>query len=259
MRTLHNTLFLHGGPGLHAAAERAWFGDALPILWWDQPAVADDPTPFRTLIAHAATQLEALADTAGGQIDLIAHSFGGQIAAALAGEHPALIRHITLLGCAPDPIHQFFLLARQLLEAGHEYPGLRDALTAAEENCDESCFFALVQACYPGGALPGIFFAPHSAGVRERYSAVAARTPPVDAATFFAVMQEFIHTPPPAQVTGYGGEVTILMGRHDPVLCVDKDSEKWRGVFPQAKLKVGDAGHIVHLELPPEAWFGKMP
>ncbi len=50
-----------GGPGLHAAAGRAWFGDSLPVLWWDQPAVAaDDPAPFRTLVDHAARQLHAL-------------------------------------------------------------------------------------------------------------------------------------------------------------------------------------------------------
>lgn len=254
MKTLHNALFLHGGPGLHAAVERAWFGDALPILWWDQPSVAADPTPFRTLVAHAASQLETLADTVGERVDLIAHSFGGQIAVALTREYPALIRNITLLGCSPDPIRGFIIFARRLIEAGYEHPGLRDALAAVEESCDENSFSALTQACY---ALSGIYFGPNSAKMRERYFAIAGETPPVDTATFFAVMREFLHAPPPAQITGYGGEVAMLMGEHDPVLCVDEDREKWRGVFPQAEFKLVDAGHIVHLELPPQAWCGE--
>ena len=53
MKNTYKMLFLHGGPGLHAAVERAWFGDSLPVLWWDQPAVAaDDPAPFLMLADH---------------------------------------------------------------------------------------------------------------------------------------------------------------------------------------------------------------
>ena len=51
-----NTLFLHGGPGLHCAMEREWFGDSLPVSWWDQPAVAGNPAPFHALLSHAARQ-----------------------------------------------------------------------------------------------------------------------------------------------------------------------------------------------------------
>jgi len=31
------TLFLHGGPGLSAVAERELYGDSLDVHWWDQP------------------------------------------------------------------------------------------------------------------------------------------------------------------------------------------------------------------------------
>lgn len=256
MEASQNTLFLHGGPGFHSAAERAWFGDTLPILWWDQPAVAGGPTPFRTLVAHAGRQLETLANSSGRQVGLIAHSFGGQIAAALAREYPGLIRRVTLLGCPPDPIRQFFLFSRRLLEAGREYPGLRDALAAAERSCDEGRFFALVQACYPDSALPDIYFGPLSTTVRERYFAMATKTPPVDMATFFAVMQEFLHAPNSTQPAEYGGDVEIIMGRDDPLLDLDADKQKWLGVFTQAKFRLVDAGHFLHLELPPPAWFG---
>lgn len=256
LKALPNTLFLHGGPGLHCAVEREWFGDTLPILWWDQPAsVAGDPTPFRTLVAHAGCQLEQLAESCGGQVDLIAHSFGGQIAAALAREYPALISRITLLGCPHDRVNFFFLFAQRLLEGGYERPGLREALAAVEEHCDESRFLALIQASYPAGTLPDIYFAPHSAAVRDRYFAMAAKAPPVDFATFFAVMQEFLHTPNSTQPAKYGGDVVIIMGRDDPLLELDVDRKKWCGVFPQTEFRLVDAGHFVHLELPPNVWF----
>ena len=258
MKSTTKMLFLHGGPGLHAAVERAWFGDSLPVLWWDQPAVAaDDPAPFRTLVGHAAKQLQALAASRGGPVDLIAHSFGGQIAAALANEYPALIRRITLLGCAPpDPFRPFLLLGQRLLEAGYDRPGLQDAMKAAQETPDENRFAALIQACFPDPYIPGIYFGPGSAAAKDRYLTLARVAPPVDLPTFFAVMIESLHAPPLAQVEGFAGEVVALLGKHDPLLRVDEDIKRWREIFSQAQFKVMDAGHFLHLELPPEVWLG---
>ena len=255
MESQPSTLFLHGGPGLHCAVEREWFGDTLPVLWWDQPTVAESPAPFNTLVTHAAKQLEAMVDSTGGQVGLIAHSFGGQIATALIRKHPALISRITLLGCPHDRFQFFFLLAQRLLETGHEFPGLQDALAAVEENCDEASFFSLIQACYPGGNLPGIYFGPHSSGARNRYLSVLATAPPVDFATFFAVMKEFLLIPNSTQPTGYDGEVVIIMGRDDPLLDLEADRRKWLDVFPQANFKQVDAGHFLQFELPPDIWF----
>lgn len=255
MKSPTNTLFLHGGPGLHCAVEREWFGDLLPIQWWDQPSVAGNSTPFHTLVIHAAKQLEAMAGSSGEQVDLIAHSLGGQIAVALAREYPNLIRHITLLGCPHGRFRFFFQLARRLLETEHELPGLRDALAALEGNCNETSFFALIQACYPGGKLPDIYFGPHSAEVRNRYLSSLAKAPPVDFATFFAVMREFLNIQNSTQPTGYGGEVVVIMGKDDPLLDLDVDRQKWLGVFPQAKFKLMDAGHFLQFELSPDTWF----
>lgn len=59
-RTKHETypkLYLHAGPGLTAALERQWFGEALPLQWWDQPAIAAPLTRSPTApcsLLHAA-------------------------------------------------------------------------------------------------------------------------------------------------------------------------------------------------------------
>ena len=259
MKNTCETLFLHGGPGLHAVVERAWFNDSLPVLWWDQPAIAsDDPTPFRTLVGHAVKQIQALADYGGGQVNLLAHSYSGHIAAAIAREYPALIRRITLLGCPPhDPFRIFILVGQRLLEAGYERPGLQDAMNAAQKTPDEGRFTALIQACFPDPYLPDIYFGPNSAAAKDRYLALASVAPPVDLQTFFAVMLDRLRALPPARVEGFYGEVVALIGKHDPVLHVEESIEEWREIFPQAQFKIIDAGHILHLELPPEIWLGQ--
>jgi len=47
------------------------------------------------------------------------------------------------------------------------------------------------------------------------------------------------------------------MGRDDPLLNLNADKQKWLGVFPQAKFNLMKAGHGIHFELPPAAWFDK--
>jgi pimeloyl-ACP methyl ester carboxylesterase len=256
MTSRKNTLFLHGGPGLHSAVERVWFGDALNVEWWDQPSVSADFSPFSALVTHSASRIEALAASCDGSSNLIAHSFGGLIAVELVRMHPELIGSITLLGCPPDPIGQFILLARRLIEAGYVFPGLRDALVEVEHSCNVNNFFALVQACYPDGAIPDIYFGPDSAAARERYLAIATQTTPMDAASFFMVMQPLLDKPYTMQRSAFGGTVNILMGQHDPLLDLETDSKKWRSIFPQAKISIVNAGHGVHFEVPAEIWLG---
>lgn len=254
METRYKTLFLHGGFGWHCAVERAWFGDSLPVLWWDQPSVAAESKPYAALVKNAANQIKAMSDTAGCQIDLIAHSFGGQIAATLATEQGELIRSITLLGCPPSPLAAFFNFAHGLFEATPEHPGLKETLSALEKHRDMGNLMALVQLCYPGGALPERYFAPAASDIKARYFDIVSRTPALDIATFMTVMQDFLHTRTPAPAESYAGEVRLLMGRHDPLLSVIEDGKKWLKVFPRAKLEMHDAGHFLQLELPPDIW-----
>lgn len=250
-----NALFLHGGPGLHAAIERIWFGNALPVHWWDQPTLSN-VLPFQTLVSHATQELQTLSNSVGGPIDLIAHSYGARIAAALASEHPTLIRCITLLGVvSTKPCQPFITLGQRLLEAGYDRPGLAEAMLAAEKTSDADRFVALIQGCFPEPSLPDIYFSPNSAVARDRYLTLASTAPPIDVPTFIAVMLEALATPPPGRVDAFAGEVRVLLGKQDPVLRIDDSTETWRGIFPQARFEVVDAGHFIHLELPPDTWL----
>lgn len=249
-------LFLHGGPGLNTAAERLWFGDTLPIHWWDQPASAEaSPTPFSDLVAAALDELESLSEAAGGPVAIVAHSFGGQIAVALARAAPQHIRAMTLLGCPPEPSRPFLHLARRLLAAGYPHPGLEAALAQAQAGLDEARFFALVNACFPGGNFPDLYFGPGSTAARERFLALAPSLPPLDMATFAAVMRDRLQATELPPVTGFTGKVAVVLGRHDPVLSLDEDVPAWRRILPQAEIRVHDVGHITHLELPADLWW----
>lgn len=259
MSITHNNkvLFLHGGPGLHAAVERAWFCDSLPVLWWDQPAIAaGDPAPFSTLTGHAARQLQVMSDLNDGPVDLIAHSFGCNLAAALTKEHPDLIHSITLLGCMSlNPFHPFLYLGQKLLDTGYDRTGLLEAIKVAQEVQNEAQFTALIQALFPEPCLPGIYFGPRSAATKDRYQELARTAPPIDMTTFFAIWLDMINTSPLAGRNRFAGKVIALLGEHDPVLRVDESMDNWRKIFPQSQFKIVDAGHILHLELPPETWL----
>ncbi|MBK4737249.1 alpha/beta fold hydrolase [Noviherbaspirillum pedocola] len=97
-------LFLHGGPGLDAAAERAWFDASIPVDWWDQPRVATLEHPFRTLCEMAEERLEYWHAANGAPVPVLAHSFGAVIAHALCLRRPDLISQLVLLTPLFDPL-----------------------------------------------------------------------------------------------------------------------------------------------------------
>jgi pimeloyl-ACP methyl ester carboxylesterase len=97
-------LFLHGGPGRDAAAERAWFGASIPVDWWDQPSVAGLERPFRALCDAAQGRLEHWHAASGAPVPLLAHSFGAAIAHALYLRRPELISQLVLLTPVFDPL-----------------------------------------------------------------------------------------------------------------------------------------------------------
>ncbi len=251
----NRALFLHGGPGLSTEIERQWFGDSLPVVWWDQPTVTSgSPAPFGQLVAAAADQLRAMADDTGEPVALIAHSFGGQIAYALVREAPELVKSITLLGCAPDPFPPLFRLCRRLTEI-QSSPVLEAAIADAETRLDQRSFESMVLAAAVHPAYPAVYFGPDSAAARDRFLVLFATGSILNLETFLTVMNDLLNAPALAPVDGFDGEVTLLLGHYDPLLAVDEDIATWQRIFPQLRAQVVDSGHFIHLEFPPEIWW----
>jgi pimeloyl-ACP methyl ester carboxylesterase len=253
-------LFLHGGPGFHARVERAWFGDRLPIHWWDQPAIAaEDRAPMRTLVDAAATELDRLAHAAGGPVSLVAHSFGGQIARALAEAMPGSIDRIVLLGSPFDPVDAHLRFAKSLVNAGADTPELVRALDGVSANVNPDSLLGVVSASF---GVPGAlrhYFAKDSEAVAQRYLEQLLQGPIIDFGTLASVLRDCMRAPPPATRSPFTGRVQLLSGTTDPICAGGSDAVGWQAVFPRARYRAVPSGHMVHVELAPDIWFGQAP
>jgi len=245
-------LFLHGGPGLSSRIERLWFGQSLPVLWWDQPSAGREPAPFDALVEAATNELRKMARLS--TVHLIAHSFGGQLARALACRHPELIHRITLLGCAPNPVAGLIRLCRRVSELS-EAGSVAAAVSAAENDLNAESFAAMTMATALDPAYPAVYFGPESVAVRDRFIELTKREPILDAETFLGVMNQFLQQPSAEPLPAYAGKVDLLMGRYDPILAPDLDAAAWRRVFPALKMVTVNCGHCVHLETAPDVWL----
>ena len=250
-------LFLHGGPGFHARVERTWYGDRLPIQWWDQPPIAaDDPAPMQTLVAAAGAEVRRLAAASGAPVDLVAHSFGGQIARALAEAMPQRIAGLTLLACSFDPVAASLRFAESLDRAGVGTDELARALAAARPNADFDAVLCVVSATF---GVPGVlrrYFAADAEPVAARYLECLLRGPVFDFDTLARVLRDFQRAPPDALPGTFSGPVQLVFGTDDPICPARSSESAWRAVYPHAQVSALPAGHMLHVEAVPDRWFG---
>ncbi|PZA15952.1 hypothetical protein DNK49_14560 [Azoarcus communis] len=256
-------LYLHGGPGMSSAIERAWFGEQLPVLWWDQPRIAaDTPRAFSRTVDAAAGQLLRLRHELGHPPALITLSFGALIALELVRRHPADIGSLTILAPSapmPHPQRSGLRMAEYLLDQGHGDASLREAVTALRKEKSHATILALFSALL---AIPDVlnhYFAAASVSPRERFFAEATKVLLLDMDCFAAVTRELVDYPPPSVTTGFSGPVRILFGRHDPLHDPVADPQEWRALFPAACLETVDTGHMIVFELPEDEWIPSPP
>lgn len=258
--TKHETypkLYLHAGPGLTAALERQWFGETLPMHWWDQPAVAvTDPQPYRTLLAAAHRELARLADRTGRPVDVIAHSFGGLLAFDLLAEVGERIGALTLLAPATDPYRQLATLGARLAAGPDATPTLKTAVAQARRHRSRAHLQRLVAAILATDNPLRPYWGPHADAARERHEALAAEHFAFDADTYLSVAWDRSgQTPrPPLDRPHAGGPVRCLFGRRDPLLG-PAERALWRRWLPHAGHRLVEAGHFLPFELPPAHWL----
>lgn len=253
--TRGNTLFLHGGPGMSTGVERLWFGEDLPIRWWDQPIEALwAPAPLDALTDAATAEVARMADACGEPVHVVAHCFGGQIAHALARRCPERLHRITLLGCAHNVLGGLFRLAGRTAESGGSRI-LADAIATARQHLDGDSFEAMMLAVAADPLFPGIYFGPGSAAARNRFLDLVPQTNFIDVAAYLAGMKKMLALPPPVPLPDFAGEAALVVGRHAPVLAIEEDIAAWRAVFPHLRAMAVEAGHFVHLETPPTVWL----
>lgn len=249
-------LFLHGGPGMNARIERNWFGDRLPMLWWDQPRIESDTTDgFGVTVAAAANELLRLHQQLGRLPDLVATSFGARIALEVVRRHPADVRSLSLLAPALELDTSFLRMANFLIAKGIGGAALQQAVASLPARLDFQGFLSLVQALLAIRDLMAHYWAPRSTTSRDRYLNEAAKIEFLDFPTFLAVSRDALNHPFIPGNTGYPGPVRILFGRHDPVFDPETDEARWRALFPDARIELVETGHMMTFELPEAEWL----
>jgi pimeloyl-ACP methyl ester carboxylesterase len=246
-------LFLHGGPGLSAVLERQRFGNTLPVHWWDQPHVdADVAAPFEWLVDAAEKELGRLFDVQQKPVALLTSSFGAHVALALIERVPGKIRSLEILGGTLDIRLAFVRLAERISEVNRD-ADLKAVGLRAQENGDSESLWALIGRLFAVANLLDFYWGPGAEDQYESMKALAASGVLVHAATFQAVLGDFLGRRLGAPPT-FSGTVRILIGRYDPYARAD-DAGLWRAVFPQAAVEFVEAGHFPHLELPAKVWI----
>jgi pimeloyl-ACP methyl ester carboxylesterase len=246
-------LFLHGGPGLSAVLERHRFGNTLPVHWWDQPHVsADVGAPFEWLVDAAEKELGRLFDAQEKRVVLLTSSFGVHLALALIARVPEKVASLDILGGTLDMRMAFVRLAQRISEVNRD-ADLKAVSDRAEEKGDNESLWALIEKLFTVGNLLDFYWSPGAQEQCESMKALAASGLLVHAATFQAVLGDFLERKPAAPPT-FSGSVRVLIGRFDPYARAD-DAGLWRAVFPQAAVEFVEAGHFPHLELPAKDWM----
>lgn len=249
-------LYLHGGPGMNARIERNWFGDRLPMLWWDQPRIEPETAnPFSVTIEAAANELRRLRQQTGRPPALVATSFGARIALELVREYPANVHSLSLLAPALELDTSFLRMANFLVAKGIGGEALQQALASLPARLDFQAFLSLVQALLAIPDLMAHYWAPHSTTSRDRYLIQAAKIEFLDFPTFLAVSHDALNHPFIPGNTGYPGPVRILFGRYDPLFDPETDEARWRALFPDARIELVETGHMMTFELPEAGWM----
>lgn len=245
-------LYLHGGPGLNCAIERAWFGESFPVLWWDQPRFpADAENTYQATLDAAAEKLAELHALQGNPIPLIGWSFGARLAIDLAHIAPQAISTLTLLAptfCLETAFAQLHTYLVRKGNADHSQP-------PSAPTGNHTSFMQLVMAILTTPDVFSHYWSPSSRAQFDRHSLEVARTDWFDLPTFTAVSRELIQRPTVPLPAGHSIRVRILAGRHDPYFAPDSDLELWETLLPEASIRIVDSSHMLPFEIPSTEWM----
>ncbi len=245
--------FLHGGPAMGAAMERASFPESQRGHWWDQPRPAPGARqPYRDLLDASEAELRRVARERGTSLVLLANSFGAVLAAHLAQVAPELIERIVLSAPVADLELALLRVARRVAAlATPPATQLRAALARYDEAPARQQYWAVMDLLLPHPQLSQQYWLPASPQA-DWFAQMLGRPEMFDFAAHLAIADDYQRTPLPAQPSPFTGPVELLLGVADPLADPAATADWWRRCFPQASVRLVTAGHFPHLELPQE-------
>ncbi|MYM66350.1 alpha/beta fold hydrolase [Pseudoduganella sp. FT55W] len=249
-------LFLHGGPAMGAAMERASYPQLADCHWWDQPRpAAGTRRPYHDLLDAAEVELRRLAALHGEPLTLLANSFGAVLATHLARVAPQLIACIVLLAPVAELEQGLLRVARHVVQFSEvPAPALQAALAAHERAQDRESYWAMFHALLPHPSLSSQYWLPGSS--RAAWFAQMLALPEMfDLAAHMAIADDYQRAPLLPQAVPFSGPVELIFGAADPLTDAVAAAAWWRQCYPQAQARRVAAAHFPHLELPPSAWL----
>lgn len=257
MSNTPTTLYLHGGPGLNCAVERAWFGESYPVLWWDQPRFpADAENAYQATLDAATEQLAELHARQGKPIQIIGWSFGARLALDLAHRAPEAIGALTLLAPSLCLEIAFDRMADYLSAKDAGIPAPVSPAPPSDNRAGNHEDF--MQRVLSILSIPNLFshyWAPASGAQSARHCAEAASTHWFDLDTFTAVSRDIIKRPIAPLSAGQANRIRIFAGRYDPYFDPKTDIDLWKTIFPEASIRIEDGGHMLPFEILATEWL----
>ncbi len=249
--------YLHGGPGLSVAIERTRFPQADDVEWWQQPPAAPcAQRPYLDLLEATLAGFRRSAQAHGAPLTVMASSFGAHLATHIANHAAELVARVVLLAPTYNPEQAALRLARHALalNAGHaDASKVVAALAAYDAAPGRARFWDVFGVLQLLPDVPSLYFGPHAGDAPRHFLDVLQQPGAFDGPTSVAVSDDFAASFQPLGRSAFNGPVSVLFGRHDPMIDAEHDGAIWRAIFPQASVRMVDSGHFPLLESSLEA------
>jgi pimeloyl-ACP methyl ester carboxylesterase len=223
------------------------------VDWWEQPTVDSGAGSWtEATVAAIRQRIAELADSAGRPIAVVAHSFGALLAQRVLSESADGVRSLCLLAPGVSLVDQY-------LRVGEHFSARSDTVREAVGRLRSAPGLqSLCEVLGSIGALPDwekAYFSPRNQEAFARFRSLAPDGIPFDFATFSAGAGEVMAEPPSPIASGFSGPVRMVVGSDDILLDGANLMGYWSGVFGQLTVDEVEAGHMIHLELPPSRWL----
>ncbi|MQA38973.1 alpha/beta fold hydrolase [Rugamonas aquatica] len=249
--------YLHGGPGLSVAIESTRFPLAEQVQWWQQPSAAScAQRPYLDLLEAALAEFRRSAQAHGAPLTLMASSFGAHLATYIANHAPEAVARVVLLAPTYNPEQAALRLARHALavNAGHaDVPKVQAALAAYDAAPGRAKFWEVFGVLQLLPDVPSLYFGPNAGDAPGHFLGVLHQPGAFDGPSSVAISDDFAASFQAPGRSAFNGPVSIVFGRHDPMIDAEHDGALWRAVFPQAVFRTVDSGHFPLLESSVEA------
>ncbi|GJI98058.1 hypothetical protein RugamoR57_47760 [Duganella caerulea] len=249
--------YLHGGPGMSVEVERTRYPQAQQVQWWQQPpATPCAPHPYLDLLEAALVEFRRSVKEHGAPMTVMASSFGAHLATHLAQHAPESVERVVLLAPTYNPEQAALRLARRALalNAGHaDADKVTAALAAFDAAPGRARFWDVFGALQLLPDVPALYFGPQAGDAPRHFVEVLQQPGGFDGVSAVAISDDFAATFRAPGRSAFNGPVSVLFGRHDPMIDAEHDGPLWRAIFPQASLRMVDSGHFPLLETSLEA------